>query len=294
MEKMPQILINNDAYIDNYEAVYAKGLNERCHICEPDMKNLFAHLNMNKDKEIRVLAVGSGSGSNDFPILNVLSGLNQKISYTVVDPLDRQIERFKSMVQRQGDKWKGVTYDYHVKTIQDYVNERKQRHIDQDEKFDIIHALHCVYYFPNDAKIFRELYDLLRNPGTFLIRQEMYSEQGGWVKIWNYYNQFYKNSTHPYYDVDVVLASTRQQLHGIEINTSYRENSPINITECFIEESEIGNKMLSCFFQCEDFRKEIRQETAKSLLKYLKEECSIIDGDKVILPGYEVDIIIKK
>ncbi|XP_077986961.1 histamine N-methyltransferase A-like [Glandiceps talaboti] len=294
MEEMPDIIINNGAYIDNHEALYASEFEERCHIYEPDMKKLFKNLNTSKEKELRVLAVGTGCGSNDIPILNVLSGLNQKISYTVVDPLDRQIERFKSMVQRQGDKWKGVTYDYHVKTIQDYVNERKQRNIDQDEKFDIIHALHCVYYFPKDGEIFRELYDLLRNPGTLLLRQESHGERGGWVKLWSYYNQFYKNSIYPYLDIDVLLTSIRQQLHGIEINTSYRENSPINITECFIEDSEIGNKMLSCFFQCEDFRKEIRQETAKSLLKYLKEECSIIDGDKVILPGYEVDIIIKK
>ncbi|XP_077985152.1 uncharacterized protein LOC144439794 [Glandiceps talaboti] len=185
MQEVPALFRNGDAYTDSFEALLRNGLIEREDICKPDMNKLFDDIVFDRDRELRVLAIGAGKGGNDLPIIDALTRHRSTLHYTVVEPFHRHVDCFKSM-------------------------------------------------------------------------------------------------------------SIQEQLPSVEIKTTYRDTGSIDITKCFIEDSEEGNKMLNYLFQCVDFRKFISRERTEYFLSYLKDECCVVDGDNVYLPAHGAEIVIMK
>ncbi|XP_077995040.1 histamine N-methyltransferase-like [Glandiceps talaboti] len=287
MEESVSLSLHFKEYCASFQVLQRHGLASRNAASIDDMNKLFGNIKLDPGKTLKVLAIGTSSGMNDVMIIDALVGCCHDILYTVVEPDEIGVEAFKAMVQSKGDKWSRVTFDYHVQKIEEFLDDRRSRDSDVKDIYDIIHALHLLYFVL--TPIYLDLYDMLGSPGIFLIRMTT----GGWSNCLTTYHQQFKNPALPFWDGKMLEKDMARDLPGVKIDTTYRSSGPVDVAKCFNEDSEDGNQMLDFIFQCLNFRKSVPKEKQEFFLKYLKDQCSVSE-DEILLPSQEMDFTIRK
>ncbi|XP_077985943.1 histamine N-methyltransferase-like [Glandiceps talaboti] len=276
-------VMNDEEYHERYDICLKNGLSLRPAKSVAYMNEVFHNLCIDTDRELRVLAIGTGNGIADIPIINAIIRRYSKIVYEFVEPFQSKVDEFKALVGSRDD-WKEVTFNSYTQTIDDFIRDKKKE--GQGIHYDVIHAIHCVYYFDGGHTI-RTLYDWVAKDGIFLIG----IASGGWVDCTIKINQIYRNPKRRFVGCESVLDCLKE-FPGIKMEKDARE-CQIKVTECFQPHSVDGNKMLDVLYGILNFRKYVGQERATMLLDYLKEIC-IQKGDGYFLVGFDNDIVIKK
>ncbi len=109
---------------------------------------------------LRILSVGCGSGILDNPLITTLAGRSQRVVYTGVDPNAVACRRFRE--------------DFNAIGIANVKLELREGTIETThfpDRFDLIHAVHCLYYFSDPAASVSRLLKLLKPGGQLVVIQ---------------------------------------------------------------------------------------------------------------------------
>ncbi|XP_077978823.1 histamine N-methyltransferase-like [Glandiceps talaboti] len=133
--------------------------------------------------------------------------------------------------------------------------------------------------------------NLKRQPANELRVLAIGSGNGGYEKCYKAAGEFFE--TTKYLGSSKVKAVLDTVAPAAKIqNITY--HCIMNITECFDEVSEEGNKMLDFIFYILHFRKSVPSATVQYLLKYLKEECSEVTEKSVLMNADDTDFVVVK
>ncbi|XP_070539582.1 histamine N-methyltransferase-like [Ptychodera flava] len=243
--------------------------------------------NFRKDSELCVLAIGTSNGIKDAGIINVLLSSNNCVQYVVVDPSKCAINEFKhtSMAKQSEGHWEGVKFTFHQKTIEEYLDD--SRKTKEQSKFDIIHAQHCAYFFPDPGQVFLGLYELL-NKGGLLLNALCF---GAWERAAEEMAKYY-----PYPTMNCNGSATlRQILHRQMPDTNiqyFSRKFAIKVDECFKEESSDGNMILDFILQILDTRKNTPDRQFSEIMSFFKDQCCYTVDGELLFDGDEEDIVI--
>ncbi|XP_077997401.1 histamine N-methyltransferase-like [Glandiceps talaboti] len=289
MQRELASFMNHEEYHERYDLLLKNGLTTSRKNSVDDMNEVFGGLTIDTKKKLRVLSIGPGNGHNEVPIINALVRRYPNIVYETVEPSQEQIDKFRSLFQSKNTEWEGVFYKPNAQTIEKFTETRKSV-VDEDERvnYDAIVALHSDYHFKGQGDTIHQLYDWLVKDGILLVRVG----SGGWEKCSTKVTEFYRNPNIVYFGSESLYKSLQNVLPGVNIQIKRRPGR-INISECFLENSEDGNKMLDMIFGILNFRKYVPPEKAKMLIEYMR-DCCDREGDDVILPENDVDFIISK
>ena len=114
---------------------------------------------------LKILSVGCGNGILDNPLIECLAMNSERLDYTGVDPSDVACRRFRHGFETM--KLPNVRLD---------VREQQIEALRSTERFDLVHAVHSLYYFSDPAATLERLIRLLRPAGRLVIVQAPHAE----------------------------------------------------------------------------------------------------------------------
>ncbi|XP_070534548.1 histamine N-methyltransferase-like [Ptychodera flava] len=270
----------------NRLCTYKKYCFHYLHERQVDFKDIFDKLQVKKDS-LQVLAIGTGNGDADVPVIDLMTNKQFHINYIVVEPDAAEIEKFKSLVaskQEQGD-WKSVNFEFNQTTIENYLKEAKKAQVKVN--FDIIHTIHSAYQFTDHGSIFADLYDILGNRGILVNTMVAGPQEQVNAKAMEI-----NPGTRECPGSASLRRMIQRRLPDIEIHTRYRK-SYCSVDECFKEDSKDGNMLLDFLVQVVDFRKHVKEGVLSDFMAFFRAHCYVKDG-QLILDSDEEDIVIFK
>jgi histamine N-methyltransferase len=208
---------------------------------------------------LSLLSVGCGSGILDNPLLEALSGLGRRIVYTAIDPNAVACSRFR-----------GNFGLLEMPNVRLEVRQETVESISCDQKFDIIHAVHSLYYFDDPAATIKRLLVRMRLGGKLLILQAPKAELNRLADCFWFHNQ----------DVDIWF-SERLETYLQEVDLAYKKtriHGRVDVSRCFEAECAHGAMMLDFITQV-NCRK-LKQAAREQILGYLTAVAER-DGDRV-------------
>ncbi|XP_070550617.1 histamine N-methyltransferase-like [Ptychodera flava] len=254
---------------------------------QTSLNETFGSFKLKRDS-LRILAIGTGNGNADVPIIDILHSKRCHINYIVVEPILAELEKFKSLVaskQEQG-QWTRVRFEFHQTTIENYLEE-SQRRVAEDN-FDIIHTIHCAYTMSDQGDIFAGLYGRLQRGGMLLNTMAAGPQERLYAKATEI-----NPESHPCAGSASLRRMIQRKLPDVEITTIYKKIGLL-ADECFKEESREGNMLLDFLTYTLDFRKSVSERVLSGFMAFMREECCYEKDGKLFLQKDEEDIVIFK
>ncbi len=222
---------------------------------------------------LTLLSVGCGSGILDNPLLEALSGheprLGRPIVYTGIDPNAVACSRFRSNFRQL--ELPDVLLDVRQETVES---------MSCDQKFDIIHAVHSLYYFDDPAATIKRLLVRLRPDGKLLILQAPKAELNRLADCFWFPNQ----------DVDIWFSETLDtHLQGVDLAyTKTRIHGRVDVARCFDAQCTQGAMILDFITQvnCQELKPAAREQILDYLMAVAER-----DGDRVLV-NHPVDAFV--
>ncbi|XP_070555957.1 histamine N-methyltransferase-like [Ptychodera flava] len=253
---------------------------------EKDVKDTFESFVFcgEADSTLRVLAVGASDGILDIPIIDTLNSKYCSILYTVIEPAENQVQKFKALVRskQEAGLWKNTNFDFHPTTIEEYLKKR------EPEGFDIIHLQHSAYHLADPERVIVELYGQLKKGGMLFTMLVV----GAWEQIYLRMGNIIPDPMLPNFGSATLRDTLQRRISDIKMKTRYRKMS-FKADECFEEESKDGNSMLNFLVQLHDFRKTAPSEVVNDFMKFLRECCMELNGE-LYFPADDEDIVVIK
>lgn len=177
----------------------------------------------------RMLSVGCGGGVMDQRITDVFAEHADALQLTGVDPNPEHTQAFEALFADKGftvNVFTGLFEDYHP-----------------DAAFDVVHFIHCLYYFEHIAPELRNAVEMLTPGGIMLILQAPNEDLNHLAdRAWK--KQFDQSA---WYSDDVLAAL---QPLALETRTQ-RLAAHVDVTECFEENNPAGVEILDFIVQAE-------------------------------------------
>ncbi|KAM6985586.1 histamine N-methyltransferase-like isoform 1-T2 [Aplochiton taeniatus] len=224
-----------------------------------------------------VLGVGSGAGEMDVKILAILQSKLPAMPLTVdiVEPSSELIEQFKALVGKSPNLQK-IPFQWHSITCGDYENQSKGKA--DIKKFDFISMIQMLYYVKDYAETMKFFHDLLKTNGKLLIVHEI--ANGGWETLWKTFKkELCTKSLNDYF------SSGDIKVHLDEMGLKYEEcivPNTLDITDCFIQDSEKGELLLDFMTDRDHFRQSFTPEIRAGILDLLRTKCSTEKDGRVL------------
>lgn len=218
------------------------------------------------DNSLKMLSIGCGSGILDNPLLQALAAsepdAQRSVDYTGIDPNPVACSRFR-------DDFKQLK----LANVQLEVREETMESLSGDERFDIIHAVHSVYYFEDPAVAIKQLLARLNTGGKLVIFQAPKAELNQLADCFWFHEQ----------DVDIWFSEELEEHFG-EAGYAFKKsriNGRVDVASCFDPSSQRGSMILDFITQvdCQELEPNARQQ----LLGYLN-SIAEISGDQVLVP----------
>lgn len=152
--------------------------------------------------------------------------------------------------------------------------ERQNKQKNESKKFDFIHMVEVLYYVENVRDTITYFHSCLQTNGKLLIIQT--ADDSGFHSLWKKYGSWFLNSC-LFLDVHKILDEMRIKYRLYELS------SDLDITECFIEGNENGERLLDFLTHVVDFRKTAPADLKEEVLHYLRQpQCSKEENGKVL------------
>ncbi|XP_078084165.1 histamine N-methyltransferase-like isoform X2 [Mustelus asterias] len=233
---------------------------------------------------LNVLGVGSGSGEIDFEILGRIQSKHPGLSIhnEVVEPNLHQISKYKELVKEKGEDL-NISFTWNQMSSEEFEKQNKERK--ESKKFDLIHMIQMLYFVENIHDTIKYFHSLLETNGKLLIIHT--SDDSGFHPLWeNMISRFSNNHFFP--DVHKTLDEMRMKYR------IYKLASDLDITECFIEGNENGERMLDFITQVAHFRKTVPADLTAELLQYVRQpQCSREENGRIIFNNNLQAIVIE-
>ena len=219
------------------------------------------------DGPLNILSVGCGSGILDLPILQALASKQRQTRYTGIDPNRVACKRFRDGFRKSKQDCVELT-----------VREETVETLSGDGIFDIIHAVHSLYYFQDPAAAIRQLLKRMRRDGRLIILQAPKAELNQLSACFWFHDQ----------EADIWFSDQLEkhlEISGYKFKKS-RIDGQIDVTSCFDPNSPKGALIL-------DFITQVNCQTLEAtslelLLGYLRAIASV-DDRKTLVP-HPVDV----
>ncbi|WP_414588170.1 class I SAM-dependent methyltransferase [Scytonema sp. PCC 10023] len=229
--------------------------------------------------QVAVLSVGAGPGDFDMQVIRTLKQQLPKeltLRYVAVEPnhLHRQRYEQKMSVPEFAD----VDLKVHREKIEQFQT---------DEKFDIIHYTHSMYYMPGHEKqLLQQGMEMLKDDG-FLILTLVTSDA-------LIFDTIFKYAALTGQGFAEMLQMEKMQMMVDELGLSYElvsYSEYVDVKLCFEENSTAGKALLDFFCQADS--SELRGEQRAEVLHILASNVTEQDGRKLV-PEPTATMIIPK
>jgi SAM-dependent methyltransferase len=218
------------------------------------------------DRPTRLLSVGCGGGVMDRRITVVFSDHVDRLSLVGVDPNPEHTQAFERRFAGEGFDTTAFTA-----TFEEFRPEGS---------FDVIHFVHCLYYFEHIEPELRKAVDMLASNGVLVVLQAPNEALNHLAhRVWK--KQFDQSA---WYSGDVVAALSRMdvdyRVHRIE--------AEVDVTECFRTGSDIGVDILDFIVQADT--RQFNDAFQSSLRESLRSICR--RQGRRLLCAHPVDAIV--
>lgn len=223
-----------------------------------------------------VLGVGSGGGEVDVQILSLLQSAYPSVPITadIVEGSTELTDNFKALAGKTTALQK-FEFSWHIMSIEDYEKQVKAK--GDIKKFDFIHMIQMIYYVQNLAESIKFHHGLLKNNGRLMIIVE--AANSGWDILWKTYKkELGVGHITEYRSSGEIIACLKDQ--GLKFDEHLAPNS-FDITECFDQSSENGERLLSFMTGTEHFSESFTPEVRTGILETLRNKCSTVKDGRV-------------
>ncbi|XP_077870299.1 histamine N-methyltransferase-like [Saccoglossus kowalevskii] len=275
---MARLSANLFNYLDEYhlsfQTLLDNGLKSRECRYKEDAIQMIGKLDLESRSEVRVLSIGSGNGDVDFHFINALVDKYTAIHYTVVEPANGPIDKFKRLIESNKDKWNGVNFTFHVQEVEEYLEEGGT-----SDKYDVIHACHSLYRFRDAENTLRYLYNILSMEGMLLIR-------------------VIKDESHSRYqtllDNGLKSRECRYREDAIKMigKLDLESRNEVRVLSILLDPAMVGNRMLDFLTVVLNFRNSRPPDEVEDCLRYFRDECCYVKANEIMFDYAEEDIII--
>lgn len=238
-----------------------------------------------RDKELRMLNIGSGSGEIDCTMLQHIRAKFESITNHVVEPSGEMLTEYKTRADKLAAKeLTGVRHEWHQQTLDEYMKASSRA----DDKFHLISAMHSLYYAESQEVAIDYLYDQLAEGGLLVIM--MQDNDCGYLKL---LRRFPLHSG----AVDVTEALPNIYKHLDSRRIAYHKQllpATYDVTPCY-QHTEEGAFIVDFLSHVMNFEKVAPTDLKNEFLDYVKSsECSTVKGEKVLLNSDEVYLLIQR
>lgn len=179
------------------------------------------------ERAARILSVGCGGGVMDRRIAQVFFEHVERFALVGVDPNSEHTRAFERQFASEG---------VDVEVFTGMFEEFSTGH-----RFDVIHFVHCLYYFEKIEGELQKAYEMLAPGGTLVVLQAPNEALNHFAdRVWK--KQFDQAA---WYSDDVRAALTKL---GIE-HRAHRIDAEVDVTECFDRDSASGTEILDFIVQ---------------------------------------------
>ena len=191
---------------------------------------------------LRILSVGCGSGIFDLSLIESLATISNRVEYTGVDPNAVACRRFREDFD-----------DLELANVRLDLREQNIEALNSTDRFDLIHAVHSLYYFDDPAATLDYLLSLLAPGGRMVIVQAPHEELNQLSKcFWKHHadNAIWFSDQLEEYFSQRGLAFTKQRIDG-----------EVDVSRCFEADCSRGEMLLDFITQTDSrqFEDEVRQ-----------------------------------
>ncbi|XP_078611482.1 histamine N-methyltransferase B-like [Branchiostoma floridae x Branchiostoma japonicum] len=233
--------------------------------------------------DARVLGIGSGSGEVDSIILKKLLQRHNSVYNRVVEPSAELIERYKTRVS-EDTSLQAVEFDWRHQTAEEYFLTRVQV-----TSFNLVHAVHVLYHVKDLHAALRNMWEQLADGGHMVVQIKSDNGVGGrlYYKLWAKFGDGDRLKS-----VFRMSCDVKQWLDKMNISyVTSEEETNIDVTECFKENSKTGMRLLEFFTLTPYIVKE--PEIRSTVLEYIRCNSSVV-GDKVFFKSVSEVIVAHK
>ncbi|XP_038645866.1 histamine N-methyltransferase-like isoform X3 [Scyliorhinus canicula] len=222
---------------------------------------------------LNVLGVGSGSGKVDMKILGKIQSKHPglPIHNEVVEPNPHQITKYKDLVK---EKTQGlnISFTWNQMRSEEYEKQNKERK--ESRKFDFIHMIQMLYFVQSVPDTIKYFHSLLETNGKLLIIQA--ASDNGMHPLWKKVGSRFPTKS-GFLGVLKVLDEMRVKYQLYEVS------SDMDITECFIEGNDNGERLLDFLTDVADFRKTAPSDLKAEVLHNIRHPpCSREENGKIL------------
>ena len=240
----------------------------------------------------RVLSVGSGEGGNDINLLDALSKIppNDGVAMSMVNRVVEQnagrLAAFRAKAPNLRDHFKeraNVDFEWIPMTFQEYSSQKKA----DDDKFDVVHFIHSIYYLGVEDALVHCYEKELGRQGMIISITE--SEASPICKYAEKFGDRLINSMSRNNNV-VDVAKDK----GWKYFVCSGDLKTLDITSIFNSSSLEGNSLLDFLTYRMGVRQNENSETVEKMLKFWEEQSTINEqGKRVVELGDNAVIIVK-
>ncbi|XP_034042291.1 histamine N-methyltransferase-like [Thalassophryne amazonica] len=270
----------------SYYLEYSREHESVCSFIHNILPDLLASIGEGKS-HLNVIGVGSGAGVLD---LEMLSEIHQKfpdvtVDNEVVEPSSQEIEKYKALVS-QKPGLDHIKFTWNTMTASEFEELWKEKKV--TKKADFIHMIQMLYYVKDPESTITFFQSLLEKNGKLLLI--LVSGEGGWEKLWRtYYDELCKS--------DISQWVTSRHIKNFldskgQSYQSYDLPSEIDITECFSEGDEKGERLLDCLTEVVDFSKTASPELKSGVLALLQHPDCSTESDGRIIFNSSMEVLI--
>jgi len=197
----------------------------------------------------RLLSVGCGGGVMDRRVARVFSDHVDSVSLVGVDPNPEHTQAFKRQLSGEG-----FNVDVFTSGFEDF---------ETNQAFDVVHFIHCLYYFEHIGPQLRKAVDVLSPDGALVVLQAPNEALNHLAdRVWK--KQFERSA---WYSNDVIAALESMNI-DFEVE---RIDAEVDVTDCFADNTESGREILDFIVQAETRR--LSAALQASLLESLRSIC---------------------
>lgn len=220
------------------------------------------------ERATRMLSAGCGGGVMDRRITRVIRDHVDSLSLVGVDPNPEHTEAF----QRQFAK-EGFEVEVFTGMFEDY---------DSQGSFDLIHFVHCLYYFEHIEPELRKAVDMLTPGGALIVLQAPNEALNHLAdRVWR--KQFDQSA---WYSDDVMAVLSAL---AVDLETQ-RINAEVDVTPCFDPADPAGIDILDFIVQADT--RQFSEAFQSSLRESLRQVCRAHDGR--LMCKHPVDAIVAR
>jgi len=247
--------------------------------------------------ELRIMAVGSGSGEVDVDFLKEIVkcgkerlGDNYSVVYQVVEPNPSNMECFRKAVTNNQD-FKRIKFQWYNGFFEKFCDDFKQKEVEVN-KFDFVHFVRVFYHIDSVKGLDRAYEHLLAKNGIMCAIGE--NENAFWPKMMHFLaahkleHECFTCSgpVSQNYFLPGWLQLARERDWRYE---SYVQGYKFDITPMYDPNSKDGNQLIDFALHAKDSRKAFKKEVIEDFFKLLddgKIEREIIENEVKVTRKY--------